>query len=161
MSERIQHWLLKNTTSLQYLVNERLAKRSGMVGRIFKSLEMGHRQYGPHKFHKLFRVANYFWMMVYHTICVQRPVLTRFIGASNGPLNYTGLWLWFALTCYMVGTFRFIRMRDFVVFNIQDNPEFWYARYNLMFPPAFLHQRISAHYIEINHIFMIEMLKKY
>ena len=30
-----------------------------------------------------------------------------------------------------------------------------------MFPPSFLHQRISAHYIEINHIFMIEMLKKY
>ena len=61
----------------------------------------------------------------------------------------------------MVGTFRFIRIRDFIVFNVQDNPEFWYARYNLMFPPAFLHQRISAHYIEINHIFMIEMLKKY
>ena len=30
-----------------------------------------------------------------------------------------------------------------------------------MFPPNFLHQRISAHYIEINHIFFIEMLKRY
>ena len=30
-----------------------------------------------------------------------------------------------------------------------------------MFPPSFLQQRVSAHYIEINHIFGAEMLKKY
>lgn len=30
-----------------------------------------------------------------------------------------------------------------------------------MFPPSFLHNRLSAHYIEINHIFAIEMMKKY
>ena len=30
-----------------------------------------------------------------------------------------------------------------------------------MFPPNFLHNRISAHYIEINHIFAIEMIKRY
>ena len=46
-------------------------------------------------------------------------------------------------------------------FNRQDNPEFWFSRYNMMFPPSFLHNRISAHYIEINHIFSTEMLKKY
>ena len=31
----------------------------------------------------------------------------------------------------------------------------------MMFPPNFLHNRISAHYIEINHIFAVEMIKKY
>lgn len=31
----------------------------------------------------------------------------------------------------------------------------------MMFPPNFLHNRISAHYIEINHIFAIEMMKRY
>ena len=30
-----------------------------------------------------------------------------------------------------------------------------------MFPPSFLHNRISAHYIEINHIFAVEMMKRY
>ena len=30
-----------------------------------------------------------------------------------------------------------------------------------MFPPNFLHNRLSAHYIEINHIFAIEMMKRY
>jgi hypothetical protein len=48
-----------------------------------------------------------------------------------------------------------------MTFNYQDNPEFWFARYNMMFPPSFLHNRLSAHYIEINHIFSIEMMKKY
>ena len=31
----------------------------------------------------------------------------------------------------------------------------------MMFPPNFLHNRISTHYIEINHIFAVEMIKKY
>ena len=31
----------------------------------------------------------------------------------------------------------------------------------MIFPPQLLHNRTSAHYLEINHIFMIEMLKKY
>ena len=30
-----------------------------------------------------------------------------------------------------------------------------------MFPPNFLHNRLSAHFIEINNIFFCEMLKKY
>ena len=57
--------------------------------------------------------------------------------------------------------FRFIRSRDVLTFNQQDQPEFWYSRYNMMFPPNFLHNRLSAHYIEINHIFAVEMMKKY
>ena len=31
----------------------------------------------------------------------------------------------------------------------------------MMFPPSFLHNRLSAHFIEINHIFAVEMLKRY
>ena len=31
----------------------------------------------------------------------------------------------------------------------------------MMFPPNFLHNRVSAHYIEINHIFAFEMIRKY
>ena len=31
----------------------------------------------------------------------------------------------------------------------------------MMFPPSFLHNRLSAHYIEINNIFFNEMLRKY
>lgn len=69
--------------------------------------------------------------------------------------------MYFFLTFLIISRFRFIRIRDTLVFNAQDNPEFWFARYNMMFPPSFLHNRLSAHYIEINHIFAIEMMKKY
>ena len=31
----------------------------------------------------------------------------------------------------------------------------------MIFPPQLLNNRISAHYIEINQIFMVEMFKKY
>ena len=90
-----------------------------------------------------------------------RPVFSRFLGVQNGPLNYSGLFLYFLFTIMVISRFRFIRVRDTMVFNHQDNPEFWYSRYNMMFPPSFLHNRLSAHYIEINHIFAIEMMKRY
>lgn len=161
MSTRVQTWLLRNTGWLQHLVNDRLAKRPGFIGRIFRALEMGPRQYSQHTIHRAFRVANYFWVQIYHTLGIMRPVFSRFVGASNGPLNYSGLFLYFFFSCLIISRFRFIRIRDTIVFNSQDNPEFWYGRYNMMFPPSFLHNRLSAHYIEINHIFAIEMMKKY
>ena len=142
-------------------MNERLAKRPGLIGRIFKGLEMGPRQYSQHTFLRAFRTVNYFWVQIFHTYSLMRPVFSRFVGVANGPLNYSGLFLYFFITCMIISRFRFIRIRDTLVFNYQDNPEFWYSRYNMMFPPSFLNNRISAHYIEINHIFAIEMMRKY
>ena len=46
MTERFQTWMLGKTSGLQYLINERLAKRSGPIGTLFNNLEMGKRQYG-------------------------------------------------------------------------------------------------------------------
>lgn len=80
MSQRVQNWLLKNTGFVQYLVNERLAKRSGLIGRIFKGLEMGPRNYSQHTIHRAFRVVNYFWVQIYQTLGIMRPVFSRFIG---------------------------------------------------------------------------------
>ena len=146
---------------MQYLVNERFSKRPGLIGRIFKGLEMGERNYGQHAIHRVYRVANYYWIMIYHTFSIIRPVFSRFNGVQQGPLNYSGLFLYFLATFLVIGRVRFIRIRDNLTFNAQDNPEFWYSRYNMMFPPSFLHNRVSAHYIEINHIFSTEMLRKY
>jgi hypothetical protein len=147
---------------VQYINNERLAKRSGLIGKIARNLEMGERQYSQHAFGRAFRVVNYYWVQIYHVLGTFRPVLSRLIvGVSQGPLNYSALFMWFWLTFLIISRFRFIRARDVLHFNHQDNPEFWYQRYNMMFPPNFLHNRISAHYIEINHIFAIEMMKRY
>lgn len=161
MTQRLQTWILKNTGGLQTLVNDRLAKRSGIIGRFFKSIEIGPRQFSQHTLPRNLKMINYFWIQSYYFFCVCRPVLSRFLGVSNGPLNYSGLLIYFFFTGCVIAKFRFIRVRDNLTFNAQDNPEFWFGRYNLMFPPSFLHNRLSAHYIEINHIFSIEMLKRY
>ena len=51
--------------------------------------------------------------------------------------------------------------RHEAMFNAQDGATFWYEKYNMAFPPNYLHNRQSAHYIEINNIFFTEMMKKY
>ena len=116
---------------------------------------------GSHSLGRVMKLANYWWLMMYQTIAMQRPVFSRFIGVGNAPLNYSGLFVWFFATNMIFSRFRFVRSRDVLQFNYQDQPEFWYARYGMMFPPNFLHNRLSAHYIEINHIFCVEMVKRY
>ena len=161
MTDRFQKWFLRNTTGLQFLVNERLAKRPGAVGRLFSFLSLGKRQMGRHTIPGFLKLGNHFLVGTYHIASAIRPVFSRYIGVTQGPLNFSGLCLWFLLTFCLINRFRFIRARDTWNFNYQDSPEFWYFRYNMIFPASILHTRISAHYIEINHIFTTEMIKKY
>ena len=94
-------------------------------------------------------------------ISARRMPLSRLLGVTQAPLNYSALFVYLFSTMYLLNRFRFIRSRDVLKFNYQDQPEFWFSRYNMMFPPNFLHNRLSAHFIEINHIFAVEMLKRY
>ena len=142
-------------------MNERLAKRPGLIGRTFKALEMGKREYSAHTFGRAFRVVNYFWMSMFRVYGVMRPIGSRFFGLGNGPLNYSGRYVYIFATLMVFARCRFTNARDQYKFNTQDGAEFWFDRYNMMFPPNFLHNRISAHYIEINNIFFCEMVKKY
>ncbi len=42
-----------------------------------------------------------------------RPILSRMlVGASNAPLNYSGLFMYMLLTIYVVAKFRFNRAND-------------------------------------------------
>ena len=161
MSHKFQGWLLENTKGLQYLVNERLAKRSGAIGSIFKRLEIGKREYSAHTLHRVFRMANFFWMRMFQVLGAMRPIGSKFFGLGNGPLNYTGMFVYCFATAYVFARCRFSKSREQYTFNAQDGVEFWFDRYNMMFPPSFLHNRLSAHYIEINNIFFTEMLKRY
>ena len=108
---------MRNTTGLQYLVNERLAQRSGLIGRVFKAVEMGPREYGAHSQLRLWKVANFFWVQFYHTYSIMRPVFSRFMTVQNGPLNYSGLLVYAFFTLMVWSRFRFIRGRDFVATN--------------------------------------------
>ena len=123
---------------------------------------MGKREYGQHSIHRVFRVFNWFNIKVFHMISTMRPVGSRFFTSTgNGPLNYTGLICYSLGTWYVFAKCNFGNTRDQMQFNHQDGAEFWFRKYNMLFPPQFLHNRLSAHYIEINNIFFCEMMKKY
>jgi len=150
MTTRIQNFILRNTTGMQNFVNNTMGKRSGLIGRAFKAIEMGKREYSAHTLHRAFRIGNYFWVKILQNYGMMRPIGSRFFGNGNGPINYGGLYVYAFCTACIFARCRFKRSRDNIAFNSQDGVEFWYDRYNMMFPPSFLNQRRSAHYIEIN-----------
>ena len=119
MSHKFQSWLLGTTPykTLQYVVNERLAQRSGPIGNLFKALEMGKREYSAHTLHRAFRVVNYFWMRMFQIYGGMRPVGTRFLSGSNGPLNYSGLFVYCFATIMVFARLRFSKSRDQYKFN--------------------------------------------
>ena len=79
MSYRVQAFLLRNTTFLQRVINDNLAKKSGVIGSIFRALEIGPRQYGFHVLPKLLRLGNFKFVKMYQFMSMNRPYLSRYI----------------------------------------------------------------------------------
>ena len=144
------------------MINERLAKRSGVIGNIFKRLEIGKRQYSQHAHHRVIKLANWWWMKSLQGMCHMRGIGSRlWLGTTNAPMNFSGLFMYFYITQQIMNRIQFDRPKDFMAINQQDRPQFWFERYHMMYPPSHLHNRMSAHYLEIAHIYAVEMLKKY
>ena len=163
MTERVQAFLLRNTTSLQYLVNERLAKRSGFIGKIFKYLEIGQRQYSQHAHWRTLKLVNWAYMRSLQMFCLLRATTFSriWIGTTHAPMNFSGLFVFFFMTRNIMDRIQFERPADFLAINQQDRPQYWFERYKIMYPPNYLNNRMSAHYLEIAHIYAVEMLKRY
>ena len=161
MSEPVQKFLLKNLRPVKVLINDRLANRPGFIGGIFKRLKIGTREYGQHTIPKIMKLMNSVFMMQYTVVANQRQVFSRFFGHIYGPLNYTGIVTWCFLTGAVIFRFPIYGMRDILQFNEDDGIEKWFLATKMLFPPNALNNRTSAHYIEINHIYMVEMFKRY
>ena len=160
MSESVQNWILKQKGFVS-LINDRLAKRKGLIGKLFTALRVGPRELGAHTAPKFLKFANFYYMSTYSIMSSLRPIFSRFVGVAYGPLNFTGIFMWFMLTGSIMARLKFNRGRDIMQFNVEDGPEFWYNALNMMFPPNYLNNKLSAHYIEINQIYCFEMFKRY
>ncbi|CAI2380887.1 unnamed protein product [Moneuplotes crassus] len=160
MSKSIQGWILKHKGFVNF-INHNLAERKGVIGGIFKRLKVGPRQMGRHTLPSAIKFFNHYLVFTYGVLGACRPVLSRFIGSSHGPLNYTGLMMWFLMTGAILNRMRFQRSRDVFQFNSEDGAEYWYRALNMLFPPSYLNNKLSAHYIEINQIYTTEMFKRY
>ena len=74
---------------------------------MFKGLEMGKREYGEHTFHRAFRMVNYFWVQIFHVLGGMRPIGSRFLSNANGPLNYSGIYVYVLVTMMVFARCRF------------------------------------------------------
>ena len=118
MTERVQAFLLRNTTSLQYLINEKLAKRPGIIGTVFKKLEIGQRQYGQHAHGRIIRMGNWWWMVYSQQLAHTRQIISRiWLGSQNGPLNFSGLFLFCWCTWMICSRLNMDRHRDTIAMN--------------------------------------------
>ncbi len=160
MSKCVQNWILRQKGFVNF-VNNNLAERKGAIGSIFKRLRIGTREMGRHTFPAMLKYFNYYLVMSYGLIGSIRPVFSRYIGVTHGPLNYTGLMMWFLMSGAILNRLRLHRSRDVFTFNNEDGAEFWYKAMEMLFPPSYLNNKISAHYIEINQIYTTEMFKRY
>jgi hypothetical protein len=89
--------------------NERLAKRDGAVGTIFKFFELGERRMGSHTAGNWIKATNWYFIKAVQLISARRVVLSRLLGVTTGPVNYSAMFSYMFATLYIISTFRFIR----------------------------------------------------
>jgi hypothetical protein len=77
MTEIIQKFLLAHSKKLQFIVNEKLAKKSGPIGRFFRFFAIGKRQYGEHYAGRLLLSINTFFLFVFRAFSNYRVLYTR------------------------------------------------------------------------------------
>lgn len=160
MTEVIQRFLLKNTKFLQYIVNDKLAKRKGSIGKFFRWMEIGERQNGTHYSARWFRVFNHYMLTFGFRFNWGKPSFMKIFSREReifivGYAALFGIWAWFARKNKIRPLYRY---KDQL--NDYDNPTTFSKKYGIYIPFNYLNYRISAHYIEINKIYHLEMLKR-
>jgi len=158
MSEMIQRLLLKRAARLQFIVNEKLAKRGGRIGKFFTWMAVGPRAYGQHIIPKYFRFYNTYMLDFGFRFNWARAHLTKIFTRERemfipGYAGFLIAWAWFARKNRIRPLYRY---EDYHLYRY-DNPTNFTKKYNMYIPYNVMNYKISAHYIEINRIYVQEM----
>lgn len=162
MTEFIQRILLNNTKWLQNLVNNKLAKKKGGIGKFFTWMEIGPRNYGQHIIPKWFRFWNTYMLNYGFRFNWARPHLTKLMTKEREMFMaaYSGLfiiWAWM----YRKNKIRpLMRYQDYNLHDY-DNPSKLSHKYDMYIPFNAANHKVSAHYLEINKIVFKEMWAKF
>ena len=162
MTEFIQRFLLRNTGWLQNVVNNKLAKRSGAVGKFFRWMEIGPRSNGSHVLPKWFRFWNTYMLNFGWRFNWARPHLTKLMTKEREMFMaaYSGLfivWAWLYRKNKVRPLFRY---QDYNLHDY-DNPARFTKKYQMYVPFNVANYKTSAHYLEINKIVFQELWKKF
>jgi len=162
MTESIQRFLLNNTKWLQNVVNNKLAKRNGGIGKFFTWMEIGPRNNGAHVIPRWFRFWNTYMLNLGWRFNWARPHLTKLATKEREIFMaaYSGVfiaWAWMYRKNKIRPLFRY---QDY---NLQDydNPAQFSKKYKMYVPFNVSNYKISAHYLEINKIVFEELWKKF
>lgn len=162
MTEFIQKFLLNNTKWLQHVVNNKLAKRKGGMGKFFTWMEMGKRSNGQHVLPRWFRFWNTYMLNFGWRFNWARPHLTKLATKEREIFMaaYSGLfiiWAW----AYRKNKIRpLMRYQDYQLHDY-DNPAHFSHKYRMYVPFNVANFKTSAHFLEINKIVFEELWKKF
>ena len=162
MTETVQRFLLSNTKWLQNLVNNKLAKRKGAIGKFFSWMEIGPRNNGAHVLPKWFRFWNAYILNLGWRFNWARPHLTKLLTKEREIFMaaYSGLfivWAWLYRKNKIRPLFRY---EDYNL-HYYDNPSKLSHKYNMYVPFNMSNYKLSAHFIEINRLVFEELWKKF
>jgi len=162
MTEFIQKFLLNNTKWLQHVVNNKLAKRKGSIGKFFSWMEIGQRNNGAHVIPRWFRFWNTYMLNFGWRFNWARPHLTKLFTKEREIFMaaYSGLfigWAWLYRKNKMRPLFRY---EDYHLHDY-DNPSNLTRKYNMYIPFNVANYKMSAHYIEIDRIVFEDLWRKF
>lgn len=160
MSSWMQFYIQRASAPLKNVVNERLAKRGGPIGRMFTFFQMGERQWGGHVIEKFLRSYMLRWYNGVQMVTTGGSNPLRDINMENGKgfsvLNEAPFFLRAAFLLFFLWADPYHHPE-----NADDVLSTHEETYDYFFPNNVLNERISAHYWEINRIYHVEMTKKY
>jgi len=159
----IQKVWLRLLTPFAYIVNEKIAKRSGVLGKIGKFFMIGPREFGAHPINKAFIFLNR-KIQISSAVLLHRYSIIKSL-THNGfhmirPFKHLTI---LGPIAVFAGLFRFVYAGSTNRGYEPDRLTYLSRRIGgrMGLPLSTLNQRTSAHFIEINHIYGSEMVKRY
>jgi len=159
----IQKLWLQILSPFAYVINEKLAKRSGFFGKIGKFFIIGPREYGVHPINKAFIFLNRKYMFASAVLLHRYSLLKTLTHKGYHMMRPFKHVTYFGPLAVFVGLLRFIYHGQFTRGYEPDRLSHLSRRMGgkMGLPLNSLNQRTSSHYIEINYIYTAEMLKRY
>jgi len=160
----IQKAWLRVLSPLAYLINEKLAKRSGLFGRIGKFWMIGPREFGAHPINKIFTFMN---RRYHYGVAFTAHRYSTIKGLTmNGfhnmrPFQHLNI---VGYLTVLIGFIRVVYMSPLGRGELEPDSLSYLTKRaggRIGLPLNSMNQRQSAHFIEINQIYQAEMVKRY
>ncbi|EGR31133.1 hypothetical protein IMG5_117260 [Ichthyophthirius multifiliis] len=158
----IQKAWLQILQPVSFVINEKLAKRSGLLGKIGRFFMIGPREYGVHPLNRMFIFLNRKYLS-YQGVALHRYSFIKNLTHNGYHMIRIVKHASFVLpTCVLAGLGVFAFYGDSNKSYAPDRfPYLKKKAGDQALPLGSLNQRTSAHLIECNSIYGAEMVKRY